>query len=58
MYKPAEIEYISKKYRMLYANRIDFVMQDKFESKKVKKIEKGMLGNEPAYKPALSFKTH
>lgn len=26
LYKPAEIEYISKKYRVLYANRIDTIM--------------------------------
>ena len=38
LYKPSEIEYISKKYRALYANRIDQIMHEKTENKKMKSI--------------------
>lgn len=53
LYKPSEIEYISKKYRVLYANRIDQIMHERTEFKKLKSIQKGKIRNHP-FKPDIN----
>lgn len=56
LYKPSEIEYISKRYRVLYANRIDQIMHERTELKKLKSIQKGKIRNH-SYRPDINDKS-
>lgn len=56
VYTPAEIETISKKYRNLFANRIDQVMETKKQKYQMKSLEKQKIPSY-AHRPELNAKS-
>jgi hypothetical protein len=57
VYKPSEIEYITRNYRLLYSNRQDRLAEYKKQQHLMRAIQKQDFGEQFAYKPQTSLKT-
>ena len=57
MFKPAEIEYISKRFTFLHKNRQDYLMREKTTSHMLRSLKKQVYGERFSYQPLVSQKT-
>jgi len=57
MFKPSEIDYISRTYRFLYANRQDKLAEDKKCSHMMRSIQKQKFGESYQFKPTTTRNT-
>jgi hypothetical protein len=54
LFKPSEIEYITRQYRYLYSNRQDRIAEVKKEAHRRRSILKQQLGEQYDFKPYTS----